>query len=82
MRTREVVVGVEVAVHVDNPGIEAAVVHTQATERTGPEIRASCRVIPKFLLSHICNAFRITIQPLFKAEFQIADSFCNLSFLT
>lgn len=47
MRIRQVVVGVEVAIHVDIPRIEVAVVHMQATERTGPEIRASCRVIPK-----------------------------------
>ena len=46
IRIRQVVVGVEVAVHVDIPRIKVAVVHMQATERTGPEIRASCRVIP------------------------------------
>lgn len=40
VRIRQVVVGVKVAVDVDNPSIEVAVVHVQAAERTGPEIRA------------------------------------------
>ena len=44
MRIRQVVVRVEVAVDVDIPRIEVAVVHMQPRERTGPEIRASVRL--------------------------------------
>ena len=44
MRIRQVVVRIEVAIDVDIPSTEVAVVHAQTTKRTGPEVRASVRL--------------------------------------
>ena len=47
MRIRQVVVGVEVAVDIDIPRVQVAVVDMQARKRAGPQIRASSQTIPK-----------------------------------